>query len=51
VIGGGLTAIDMATEAAAYYPVQVKNISSGAEIVAKELAKMLWKMYDEEEKL
>jgi NADPH-dependent glutamate synthase beta subunit-like oxidoreductase/NAD(P)H-flavin reductase len=36
VIGGGLTAIDTATEALAYYPVQVEKFLSRYEILAAE---------------
>jgi NADPH-dependent glutamate synthase beta subunit-like oxidoreductase/NAD(P)H-flavin reductase len=36
VIGGGLTAIDTATELAAYYPVQVEKTLDRFEILAKE---------------
>lgn len=36
VIGGGLTAIDTATEAMAYYPLQVEKFLSRYEIVAAE---------------
>lgn len=52
VIGGGLTAIDTATEAAAYYPVQVEKYLDRYEVAAKEFGEdVLWKMYDEEEKI
>jgi NAD(P)H-flavin reductase len=37
VIGGGLTAIDTATEALAYYPVQVEKFLSRYETLAAEL--------------
>ena len=37
VVGGGLTAIDTATEALAYYPVQVEKFLSRFEILAAEL--------------
>jgi NADPH-dependent glutamate synthase beta subunit-like oxidoreductase/NAD(P)H-flavin reductase len=36
VIGGGLTAIDTATELMAYYPVQVEKIKSRYEVLTKE---------------
>ncbi|MEI8134478.1 MAG: FAD-dependent oxidoreductase [bacterium] len=36
VIGGGLTAIDTATELAAYYPVQVEKILERHKILSKE---------------
>jgi NADPH-dependent glutamate synthase beta subunit-like oxidoreductase len=41
VIGGGLTGIDTATEAAAYYPVQVREVSERFEIVTKSSVKTL----------
>ncbi|MFI5144861.1 MAG: FAD-dependent oxidoreductase [Ignavibacteria bacterium] len=50
VIGGGLTAIDTATEAAAYYPVQVEKFLERYEkIVAESGDDYFWKMYDKEE--
>ena len=52
VIGGGLTAIDTATEAAAYYPVQVEKYLERYETVTKEFGEdAFWKMYDDEEKI
>ncbi len=36
VIGGGLTAIDTATESAAYYPLQVEKFLSRYEVLAEE---------------
>jgi NADPH-dependent glutamate synthase beta subunit-like oxidoreductase/NAD(P)H-flavin reductase len=36
VIGGGLTAIDTATELAAYYPVQVEKVLERHELISKE---------------
>jgi NADPH-dependent glutamate synthase beta subunit-like oxidoreductase/NAD(P)H-flavin reductase len=36
VVGGGLTAIDTATESLAYYPVQVEKFLARYEILAKE---------------
>jgi NADPH-dependent glutamate synthase beta subunit-like oxidoreductase/NAD(P)H-flavin reductase len=52
VIGGGLTAIDTATEAAAYYPVQVEKYLDRYEVVTKEFGEdEFWKMYDDEEKI
>jgi NADPH-dependent glutamate synthase beta subunit-like oxidoreductase/NAD(P)H-flavin reductase len=51
VIGGGLTAIDTATELAAYYPVQVEKMLARYEkLVAAYGAERFWKMYDEEER-
>jgi NADPH-dependent glutamate synthase beta subunit-like oxidoreductase/NAD(P)H-flavin reductase len=52
VIGGGLTAIDTATEAAAYYPVQVEKFLDRYEVIVKEIGeKAFWTMFDEEEKI
>ncbi len=51
VIGGGLTAIDTATEALAYYPIQVERTLDRYEILSAELGEdVFWKGYDEEEK-
>lgn len=51
VIGGGLTGIDTATEALAYYPLQVEKIRERFEIMAHEFGEEnIWKMYNEEEK-
>ncbi|MBS1550514.1 MAG: FAD-dependent oxidoreductase [Bacteroidetes bacterium] len=51
VIGGGLTAIDTATESLAYYPVQVLKALDKYEKIASESGEdEFWKMYDEEEK-
>lgn len=50
VIGGGLTAIDTATEALAYYPVQVLKVLNKYEKIVKETNENdFWKMYNEEE--
>ena len=50
VIGGGLTAIDTATELVAYYPVQVEKILNRYEIlVARHGADGVRARYDEEE--
>jgi NADPH-dependent glutamate synthase beta subunit-like oxidoreductase/NAD(P)H-flavin reductase len=50
VIGGGLTAIDTATELAAYYPVQVEKMLERHEAMAASFGEArLWKMYNEEE--
>ena len=46
VIGGGLTAIDTATELAAYYPVQVEKILARAEVIGE--ARLLSQCDDEE---
>jgi NADPH-dependent glutamate synthase beta subunit-like oxidoreductase/NAD(P)H-flavin reductase len=51
VIGGGLTAIDTATEAAAYYPVQVEKFLERYEKIVNESGEeKFWFIYDEEEK-
>ncbi len=51
VIGGGLTAIDTATEAAAYYPVQVEKFLVRFEKIKNESGEdVFWSMYDNEEK-
>jgi NADPH-dependent glutamate synthase beta subunit-like oxidoreductase/NAD(P)H-flavin reductase len=51
VIGGGLTAIDTATEALAYYPIQVERALDRYEALSAEQGEdNFWKMYDEEEK-
>src|SRR6185369_1135443 len=39
VIGGGLTAIDTATELFAYYPVQVEKVLERYETLVKEVGK------------
>lgn len=39
VIGGGLTAVDTATEALAYYPIQVKKFSKRYHQLIKEIGK------------
>jgi NADPH-dependent glutamate synthase beta subunit-like oxidoreductase/NAD(P)H-flavin reductase len=50
VIGGGLTAIDTATELAAYYPVQVEKILERFETMAsREGEAALWSRMDPEE--
>jgi NADPH-dependent glutamate synthase beta subunit-like oxidoreductase/NAD(P)H-flavin reductase len=51
VIGGGLTAIDTATELAAYYPVQVeKALDRYERLVAEFSAEHFWRMYTDEER-
>ena len=51
VIGGGLTAIDTATELAAYYPVQVEKMLDRHErLVAEFGEERVWAMFDEEER-
>jgi NAD(P)H-flavin reductase len=51
VIGGGLTAIDTATEAAAYYPVQVEKFLERYEKVIQEFGEdTVLSMYDDYEK-
>ncbi len=50
VIGGGLTALDTATETLAYYPVQVEKILSQFEKLKLELGEeAVWKLCDAEE--
>ena len=50
VIGGGLTAIDTATELAAYYPVQVEKSLERFEVLsAKEGEQAIWSRLDLEE--
>jgi NADPH-dependent glutamate synthase beta subunit-like oxidoreductase/NAD(P)H-flavin reductase len=51
VIGGGLTAIDTATEVFAYYPVQVEKILARHEQLAAEFGEEeIFKRFDEEER-
>ncbi|HYE16342.1 MAG TPA: FAD-dependent oxidoreductase, partial [Pyrinomonadaceae bacterium] len=51
VIGGGLTAIDTATELFAYYPVQVEKILDRHEkLVAEFGEEEVWKRFDAEER-
>jgi NADPH-dependent glutamate synthase beta subunit-like oxidoreductase/NAD(P)H-flavin reductase len=51
VIGGGLTAIDTATELFAYYPVQVEKVLHRFEGVAAALgAEEAWRRFDAEER-
>ncbi|MCA1615853.1 MAG: FAD-dependent oxidoreductase [Acidobacteria bacterium] len=51
VIGGGLTAIDTATELFAYYPVQVEKILARHEALAAELGEdEIFKRFDAEER-
>ncbi|HWS86350.1 MAG TPA: FAD-dependent oxidoreductase [Pyrinomonadaceae bacterium] len=51
VIGGGLTAIDTATELFAYYPVQVEKMLERFEALAGEFgAEEVWKRFDAEER-
>jgi NADPH-dependent glutamate synthase beta subunit-like oxidoreductase/NAD(P)H-flavin reductase len=51
VIGGGLTALDTATETLAYYPVQVEKILSQFETLVKSKGeKAAWALCDEEER-
>src|SRR5258705_8264915 len=50
VIGGGLTAIDTATELFAYYPVQVEKVLERHERIAAEFGEeAVWKMFGAEE--
>ena len=51
VIGGGLTAIDTATELMAYYPVQVEKVRDRVEILTREIGRdRVWERFDEEER-
>ncbi len=51
VIGGGLTALDTATETLAYYPIQVEKILQQFEILKQEIGEAaIWKLCDEEQK-
>jgi len=51
VIGGGLTAIDTATELLAYYPLQVEKALERFELLCREFDETsVWGMCDEEEK-
>lgn len=51
VIGGGLTAIDTATELMAYYPIQVEKTLERFEILGRDLGEeLVWAMCDPEEK-
>jgi NADPH-dependent glutamate synthase beta subunit-like oxidoreductase/NAD(P)H-flavin reductase len=51
VIGGGLTAIDTATEVFAYYPVQVEKILARHEQLAEEFGEEeIFKRFDAEER-
>lgn len=51
VIGGGLTAIDTATELMAYYPVQVEKTLEKFEILSREWGEeSVWNLCNEEEK-
>ncbi|MBM3343742.1 MAG: pyridine nucleotide-disulfide oxidoreductase [Betaproteobacteria bacterium] len=52
VIGGGLTAIDTATEALAYYPLQVEKLLSRYEAMAREHGEMAARLaWNEEERI
>ncbi|HYH86184.1 MAG TPA: FAD-dependent oxidoreductase [Pyrinomonadaceae bacterium] len=51
VIGGGLTAIDTATELFAYYPVQVEKVLERVEKLTAEFGEEeVWKRFDAEER-
>jgi NADPH-dependent glutamate synthase beta subunit-like oxidoreductase/NAD(P)H-flavin reductase len=51
VIGGGLTAIDTATELFAYYPVQVEKTLERFEALSEEFGgEEVWKRFDAEER-
>lgn len=50
VIGGGLTAVDTATEMMAYYPIQVEKVLERHELLSRELGEeFVWGMLDKEE--
>ncbi|MCL2777854.1 MAG: FAD-dependent oxidoreductase [Polyangiaceae bacterium] len=50
VVGGGLTAIDTATELRAYYPVQLEKVASRIRTLTRERgADAVRKMFDDEE--
>lgn len=51
VIGGGLTAIDTATETLAYYPIQVEKFYLHAKTMLEEYPSYFTEMYDEEERI
>lgn len=51
VIGGGLTAIDTATETLAYYPIQVEKFYLHAKTMLQEIPDYFHVTYDAEEKL
>jgi NADPH-dependent glutamate synthase beta subunit-like oxidoreductase/NAD(P)H-flavin reductase len=51
VIGGGLTAVDTATELLAYYPIQVEKALERFELLSREYGEdAVWQMCDEEER-
>ena len=51
VIGGGLTAIDTATELFAYYPVQVEKVLERVEKLSTEFGEQeVWRRFDAEER-
>ena len=51
VIGGGLTAIDTATELSAYYVVQVERTLARMELLVHERGhEVVWRAFDDEEK-
>ncbi len=50
VIGGGLTAVDTATEIMAYYPIQVEKSLERFELLSREMGEeLVWGMLDKEE--
>lgn len=49
VVGGGLTAIDTATEAMAYYPVLVERVAKRVETLLAEIGKEAFEMWMTEE--
>ncbi|MFO0914993.1 MAG: FAD-dependent oxidoreductase [Pirellulales bacterium] len=51
VLGGGLTAIDTATELMAYYPVQLEKTIRQFESLSEQFGEeIIWKMCDDEER-
>ena len=51
VIGGGLTAIDTATETLAYYPIQVEKFYLHVSSMSEEYPQYFADVYDEEERI
>jgi NADPH-dependent glutamate synthase beta subunit-like oxidoreductase len=51
VIGGGLTAIDTATELAAYYPAQVEKMLDRSErLIAEQGEEKFWQVFNQDER-
>ncbi|MBK9248395.1 MAG: FAD-dependent oxidoreductase [Ignavibacteria bacterium] len=52
VVGGGLTAIDTATEALAYYPIEVEKFVRQSDKIIQEIGdENYWNLFDKEEKI